>query len=108
MRTALSLDDVLVAKARAYTGIEDTTDLVHAALVALIEHESARRLTRLGGSERAAKAPRRRRARAATADAHDGTIFPLLALPAAMRRSGRAMRRPVSRFSRFRARFSIR
>lgn len=68
MRTTLALDDALVAKARVFTGIEDTSGLVRAALLALIERESARRLARLGGSERAVKAPRRRRARAAAID----------------------------------------
>ena len=69
MRTPpLALDDELVAKARALTGLEDTSGLVRAALKALVQRESARRLARLGGSERAAKPPRRRRDRAAVAD----------------------------------------
>ena len=68
MRITLALDDELVAKARAFTGIEEVSDLVRAALEALIERESARRLARLGGSERAAKLSRRRRARVAMAD----------------------------------------
>ena len=42
------LEGDLMVKAWAYTGIEDTADLVRAALVALIEHESARRLAPLG------------------------------------------------------------
>ena len=68
MRTTLDLDDALVAKARALTGIEDTSRLVRATLVALIERESARRLARLVGSERAATPIRRRRPRVPAAD----------------------------------------
>lgn len=61
MRTTLALDDRLVAEAQAYTGVTEKTALVREALKALIERESARRLARLGGSDRkAAAAPRRR------------------------------------------------
>jgi Arc/MetJ family transcription regulator len=65
MRTTLALDDDLVAKARAYTGLTEKSALVREALKALIERESARRLARLGGSERALEAPRRRRSKPA-------------------------------------------
>ena len=51
MRTTLALDDDLLAKAIALTGIEEKTALVREALKALVERESARRLARLGGSE---------------------------------------------------------
>jgi len=51
MRTTLALDDDLVAKAKALTGLRETTGLVREALKALIERESARRLARLGGSD---------------------------------------------------------
>jgi Arc/MetJ family transcription regulator len=61
MRTTLALDDELLAKAEALTGVHEKAGLVREALKALIERESARRLARLGGSEPAAKpAPRRR------------------------------------------------
>jgi len=60
MRTTIALDDELVAKAQAYTGPLRKSALVREALKALIERESARRLARLGGSEPALKAPRRR------------------------------------------------
>ena len=61
MRTTLALDDKLLAKAKAFTGLQEKSALVREALVALIERESARRLARLGGSEPAlAPAPRRR------------------------------------------------
>jgi Arc/MetJ family transcription regulator len=65
MRTTLALDDELVAKAQACTGLKEKSSLVREALKALIERESARRLARLGGSEPALKAPPRRRARSA-------------------------------------------
>ena len=61
MRTTLALDDELVAKAQAFTGVKEKSSLVREALKALIERESARRLARLGGSERALTAPPRRR-----------------------------------------------
>ncbi len=61
MRTTLALDDELVAKAQALTGLSEKSGLVRAALTALIERESARRLARLGGSEPGLDAPPRRR-----------------------------------------------
>lgn len=61
MRTTLALDDELMAKARAFTGLNEKSRLVREALKALIERESARRLASLGGSEPALKAPPRRR-----------------------------------------------
>ncbi len=61
MRTTVALDDDLVAKAQAFTGVKEKSSLIREALKALIERESARRLARLGGSDRAAKAPPRRR-----------------------------------------------
>jgi Arc/MetJ family transcription regulator len=51
MRTTLNLDDDLIAKASALTGLTEKAALVRAALIALIELESARRLARLGGTE---------------------------------------------------------
>ena len=61
MRTTLALDDELLAKARAFTGLKEKAALVREALKALIERESARRLARLGGSEPGLARPRRRR-----------------------------------------------
>jgi Arc/MetJ family transcription regulator len=61
MRTALTLDDSLVERARRLTGIPDKTALVHAALEALIARETARRLAALGGTMPGLPAPRRRR-----------------------------------------------
>jgi Arc/MetJ family transcription regulator len=61
MRTRLTLDDALVAKARDITGLEESSALIREALKALIERESARRLARLGASEPdLVAAPRRR------------------------------------------------
>jgi Arc/MetJ family transcription regulator len=61
MRTTLALDDELVAKAQAYTGLKEKSALVREALKALVERESARRLARLGGSAPDLVAPPRRR-----------------------------------------------
>jgi Arc/MetJ family transcription regulator len=51
MRTTLTLDDDLLAKAQALTGLTEKSALVREALQALIQRESARRLALLGGSE---------------------------------------------------------
>ena len=61
MRTTIALDDELLAKAQAYTGLSEKSALVREALKALIEREAACRLARLGGSEPGITAPRRRR-----------------------------------------------
>jgi Arc/MetJ family transcription regulator len=60
-RTTLALDDELVAKPQALTGLRETSSLVREALKALIERQSARRLARLGGSEPDLAPPPRRR-----------------------------------------------
>ncbi len=51
MRTTITLDDDLLAKAQALTGLQEKSSLVRLALKALVERETARRLARLGGSE---------------------------------------------------------
>ncbi|WP_081083093.1 type II toxin-antitoxin system VapB family antitoxin [Burkholderia anthina] len=51
MRTTLSLDDALLAKAQQLTGVTEKSALVREALRALIARESARRLARLGDTE---------------------------------------------------------
>ncbi|HZK89884.1 MAG TPA: type II toxin-antitoxin system VapB family antitoxin [Stellaceae bacterium] len=61
MRTTIALDDELLAKARAYTGLKETAAVVRAALKALVEREAARRLARLGGTEPDLVVPPRRR-----------------------------------------------
>jgi Arc/MetJ family transcription regulator len=50
MRTTIAMDDELVAKAQAYTGVKEKSALVREALKALIEREAARRLARLRGT----------------------------------------------------------
>jgi Arc/MetJ family transcription regulator len=63
MRTTIALDDELLAKAQAFTGLREKSALVREALKALVERESARRLARLGGTEpNLVRAPRRRAA----------------------------------------------
>ena len=51
MRITVSLDDALLAKASALTGLHEESALIREALKAIIERESARRLAMLGGSE---------------------------------------------------------
>jgi Arc/MetJ family transcription regulator len=63
MRTTLIIDDVLLARARRLTGIEEKTALVHAGLEALVAREAAKRLAALGGSQpQLEPVPRRRSA----------------------------------------------
>jgi Arc/MetJ family transcription regulator len=62
MRTTLNIEDGLIAKAAKLTGIREKTSLVRLGLEALIARESARRLAKLGGSERnLERIPRRKR-----------------------------------------------
>jgi hypothetical protein len=61
MRTALALDEELVAKAQALTGIGDKSILIRESLKALIQRERAALLARFSGSEPDLAAPRRRR-----------------------------------------------
>lgn len=62
MRTTVTLDDELLAKAVKLTGPMDRSALLATGLKALIERESARRLARLGGTQPTLEvAPRRRR-----------------------------------------------
>ena len=61
MRTTLTLDDELLAKAQEFTGLTETSSIVREALKALVEREAARRLARLGGvAPNFVAAPRRR------------------------------------------------
>jgi Arc/MetJ family transcription regulator len=50
MRTTLALDDDLLVKATALTGVAEKSALVREALRALIQRESAKRLAQLGGT----------------------------------------------------------
>lgn len=61
MRTTVVLDDDLLAKAQAYTGLKEKSALLREALKALVEREAARRLARLGGTQPDLVAPPRRR-----------------------------------------------
>ena len=61
MRTTVALDDELLRKAQAFTGLREKSAILREALNALIERESARRLARLGGSAPQLKSVPRRR-----------------------------------------------
>ena len=61
MRTTIAIDYTLIDKARALTGLVETSALVKEGLKAIIERESARRLALLGGTEPDAKVTPRRR-----------------------------------------------
>jgi len=52
MRTTLNIKDELLEKASRLTGVEEKTALVMLGLEALIARESAKRLAKLGGTER--------------------------------------------------------
>jgi Arc/MetJ family transcription regulator len=49
-----AMDDELVAKARALTGLSEKSALAREALTTLIERETARRLAQLAGTEKSA------------------------------------------------------
>ena len=61
VRITIGIDDEAMARAVAYTGLRDKSELIRAALQALIERGSARRLSWLGGSEPRLMPVRRRR-----------------------------------------------
>jgi len=64
MRTTINIDDDILKKASDLTGITEKTSLVRMGLESLIALESARRLARLGGTEKSLlAAPRRRSSR---------------------------------------------
>lgn len=65
MRTTINLDDDLLAEAQRIAGLKERTALIHEGLRALIQRESARRLARLGGTERGLRRVPRRRSRVA-------------------------------------------
>jgi Arc/MetJ family transcription regulator len=61
MRTTLNIDNELIGRASEMTGIKEKTTLVRLGLEALIARESAKRLARLGGTEKDLEnIPRRR------------------------------------------------
>ncbi|VUZ84884.1 Antitoxin VapB32 [Candidatus Methylomirabilis lanthanidiphila] len=64
MRTTLNIDADLLKKAAQLTGVQEKTSLVRLGLEALISSESARRLSKLGGTEKQLRQIRRRRSAA--------------------------------------------
>lgn len=61
MRTTINIDDELLKKASILTGIDEKTSLVRLGLEALIAQQSAKRLAKLGGTEKnLQRIPRRR------------------------------------------------
>jgi Arc/MetJ family transcription regulator len=61
MRTTVTLDDELFARAGELTGITEKSRLLRMAMEALVQREAARRLALLGGSNPEATLPPRRR-----------------------------------------------
>jgi len=51
MRTTLNIDDQLYEEAVRLTGVKEKTALLRESLKALIQRESAKRLSQLGGTE---------------------------------------------------------
>jgi Arc/MetJ family transcription regulator len=63
MRTTINIDDEILSRASELTGIKEKTALVRMGLEYLIARESAKRLARLGGTEKDLRPiPRRRSA----------------------------------------------
>ncbi len=61
MRTTVTLDNELLAKASEYTGIVERSQLLRHALTTLVQVEAGRRLAAMGGTDPDAKLPPRRR-----------------------------------------------
>jgi Arc/MetJ family transcription regulator len=60
MRTTVTIDEDLIARAAELTGRSETSALMRLGLQALIQQESAKRLALLGGTDpHAVGAPRR-------------------------------------------------
>lgn len=60
MRTTVTVDDALLAKAAELTGVKEKSTLLREGLQTLVRVESARRLAALGGTDpQATAAPRR-------------------------------------------------
>ena len=64
MRTTLTFDDDIFAKAQELTGITERGALINEALRSLVQREAARRLSLLGGSEAKLQVPPRKRSSA--------------------------------------------
>lgn len=65
MRTTVTIDDELWAKASKLAGVTERSALIRVGLETLVRVESARRLAALGGSDQQATAAPRRRSGAA-------------------------------------------
>lgn len=61
MRTTVTLDDDLMAKAAEYSGLTEKSAILRLALRHYVAGEAARRLARLGGSQPDFEAAPRRR-----------------------------------------------
>ena len=61
MRTTVTIDDELLAKAAELTGVSENAVMLRHGLQTLIRVESARRLAALGGTDKAATSGSRRR-----------------------------------------------
>lgn len=64
MRTTVTLDDDLLARAEELTGIRERSALIRDAVELLVRIETGRQLAALGGSDPAAEAAPRSRKRA--------------------------------------------
>ncbi|MBI4397841.1 MAG: type II toxin-antitoxin system VapB family antitoxin [Candidatus Omnitrophica bacterium] len=62
MKTTLNIDNKLLGEASELTGIQEKTTLVKMGLEALVAQESAKRLAKLGGTEKNLYGIPRRRA----------------------------------------------
>jgi Arc/MetJ family transcription regulator len=61
IRTTVTLEDDLIRKAQAYTGVKEKSSLIREALTQLVQREAARRLAALGGTmPELQRIPRRR------------------------------------------------
>jgi Arc/MetJ family transcription regulator len=59
VRTTVVIDDELFATAQECTGLPEKSAVIREALTALVQREAGRRLARMGGTARDAKAPPR-------------------------------------------------
>jgi len=62
MRAIINIEDELLDKATKLTGIKEKTSLIRLGLEALVAAESAKRLAKLGGTEKKLEIISRRRA----------------------------------------------
>lgn len=61
MRTTITIDDDLLAKAARYSGLEETSAIIRHALRDYVTGEASRRLAAMGGTMPDLELPRRRR-----------------------------------------------